>query len=110
MKRICRAMAAMCIAANAYAAPLDHGDLVTLATRAGVTQPVFIELPAANPPFAVALYGGNDGALKLGSAGATILRGNFLIRTRTTGSTRATPWRSWTCRPITPTAETINTA
>lgn len=81
MKRICRAMAAMCIAANAYAAPLDHGDLVTLATRAGVTQPVFIESPAANPPFAVALYGGNDGALKLDSAGATILRGNFLIRT-----------------------------
>jgi hypothetical protein len=81
MKHICRAMAAMCIAAHAYGAPLDHGDLVTLASRTGVTQPVFIESPVANPPFAVALYGGNDGVLRLDGTGATTLRGNFLIRT-----------------------------
>ncbi|RQH09609.1 hypothetical protein [Paraburkholderia dinghuensis] len=74
-------MAAMFIAAHAYAAPLDHGDLVTLSTRSGVTQGIFIESPIENPPFAVALYSGSSGAIKLDSTGATAYQGNFLIRT-----------------------------
>jgi hypothetical protein len=79
--RCAMAMAAIFIAANACAAPLDQGDLVTLPTRAGVTQRIFIESPVENPPFVVVLYAGGDGTVHLDSTGATEYRGNFVIRT-----------------------------
>lgn len=80
MKRICCALTALLVAACAYAAPLDHGDLVTFPTRDGVTQSIFIESPSPNPPWVIALFGGTPGALHLDATGATTLRGNFVIR------------------------------
>lgn len=81
MKRFCCAVAAFLAAAHAQAAPLDHGDLMTFQTRAGVTQSLFIEAPAASPPLVVVLYSGGEGVLRLNGTGATQLRGNFMIRT-----------------------------
>jgi len=66
---------------GAWAKPLDHGDLVTLSTRPGVTQSMFIESPSDNPPAVIVLYSGDDGAIRLDTTGATAYRGNFLIRT-----------------------------
>jgi hypothetical protein len=65
---------------SSWAAPLDHGDLVTFPTRDGITQSIFIESPTASPPWVIVLFGGKSGALALDSSGATTLKGNFLIR------------------------------
>lgn len=81
MKRFCMVLAALFVAAHAYAKPLDSGDLVTFPTRAGVTQGLFIDSPSPDPPLVVILYSGNNGLLALDSTGATHWRGNFMIRT-----------------------------
>ena len=81
MKRFCYAVTALLVAAHAYAAPLDHGDLVSFASRAGVTQSLFIESPTPAPPLVVILYSGGDGTLQLDETGATEMHGNFVIRT-----------------------------
>jgi hypothetical protein len=80
MKRLCCALAALMVAVHAFANPLDHGDLVTFATREGVTQSTFIESPSPNPAWVIVLFGGTQGALHLDATGATTLKGNFLIR------------------------------
>jgi len=80
LKRIGGMLAALLLIANAHADPLDHGDLVTLPTRDGVTQGIFIESPSLNPPWVIVLFPGTPGALHLDASGATTLKGNFLIR------------------------------
>lgn len=56
-------------------------ELVTLPTRPGVTQPVWVMTPSVNPIASVVLFTGGNGIL--GSAHRTELRGNnFLIRSR----------------------------
>jgi hypothetical protein len=80
MKRHACFLAAIFAVMRAYAAPLDHGDLVSFPTREGVTQRVFIESPSPNPKWVVVLFPGVPGALHLDASGATTLKGNFLIR------------------------------
>jgi pimeloyl-ACP methyl ester carboxylesterase len=80
MKRLCCALAVLMLAAHTYANPLDHGDLVTFATRDGVTQSIFVESLSSSPAWVVVLFGGTPGALHLDATGATTLKGNFLIR------------------------------
>lgn len=80
MKRFCFALAAILTMAGAHANPLDHGDFVSIPTRAGVTQSLFIATPAQKPAWVIVLFGGTPGALHLGPNGATTLKGNFLIR------------------------------
>jgi predicted esterase len=63
-----------------HAEPVEQGDLVSLPTRAGVTQNILIASPSPNPPWVMVLFGGADGALHLAANGATTLKGNFLIR------------------------------
>jgi len=55
--------------------------LVTIPTRDGVTQSLYVETSTATPAWVVVLFAGNDGALHLGPSGPTTLRGNFLVRT-----------------------------
>ena len=81
MKRLCGVVAALLVAAHVYAAPLDHGDLVTFPTRDGATQSVFIESPSPNPPMVVILYSGGGGTTRLDHNGATSQHGNFIVRT-----------------------------
>ncbi|MFM0501906.1 alpha/beta hydrolase [Paraburkholderia caffeinilytica] len=80
MKRIVCLLAAFLAVIHAHAAPLDQGDLVTIPTRDGVTQGIFVESPSPNPPWVIVLFGGTPGALHLDATGATTLKGNFLIR------------------------------
>ncbi|MBN3851885.1 hypothetical protein G3N59_00705 [Paraburkholderia sp. Ac-20340] len=80
MKRFCFALAAILTMAGAHANPLDHGDFVSIPTRAGVTQSLFFATPAQKPAWVIVLFGGTPGALHLGPNGATTLKGNFLIR------------------------------
>lgn len=79
---------ALILSASAHADPLDHGDLVTLPTRDGVTQSIFIESPSPNPPWVIVLFPGVPGALHLDTSGATTLKGNFVIRS-------AHHWINW---------------
>ncbi|KXU88812.1 hypothetical protein CI15_10970 [Paraburkholderia monticola] len=80
MKRFCCALAVLVLSAHSLADPLDHGDLVTFATRDAVTQSIFVESPSSSPAWVVVLFGGTPGALHLDTSGATTLKGNFLIR------------------------------
>lgn len=80
LKRIGHALAVLLLATDALAHPLDHGDLVSFATRDGVTQRVFVEAPSPTPPWVIVLFPGTPGALHLDPTGATTLKGNFLIR------------------------------
>jgi hypothetical protein len=73
-------LVALFVAGLAYASPVERGDLVTLPTRAGVTQGVFIASQSPHPAWVVVLFGGAEGALRLGANGADALKGNFLIR------------------------------
>ena len=57
------------------------GELVSLPSRDGVTQGIYIETRTDNPPWVIVLFGGNEGALHLSADGPTTLKGNFLIRT-----------------------------
>jgi len=91
MKLITLALAslsALTLPVGAHADPLDHGDLVTFPTRAGVTQGIFIESPSPNPPWVIVLFPGVPGALHLDASGATTLKGNFVIRS-------AHHWINW---------------
>ncbi|MEA3119713.1 MAG: hypothetical protein QOI13_2983 [Paraburkholderia sp.] len=54
---------------------------MTLPSRDGVTQSIYVQSPSDNPPWIVVLFGGNDGALHLSAGGAITLTGNCLIRT-----------------------------
>ncbi|MGF6810993.1 hypothetical protein OKW30_006185 [Paraburkholderia sp. Clong3] len=80
MKRFCCTLAVLMLSAHIYADPLDHGELVTFASREGVTQSIFVESPSSSPAWVVVLFGGTPGALHLDTTGATTLKGNFLIR------------------------------
>lgn len=80
LKRLCCAFVGILVASSAQANPLDHGDLVTFPTRAGVTQSIFVESTSANPPWVIVLFPGVPGALHLDATGAITLRGNFLVR------------------------------
>lgn len=57
------------------------GELVTVPTRDGVTQSLYVETSTATPAWVIVLFAGDNGALHLGANGPTTLRGNFLIRT-----------------------------
>jgi alpha-beta hydrolase superfamily lysophospholipase len=70
---------AACLAAGATAA--RAGELIELPTRPGVTQSIFLEAPAAKPPWVVVLFAGGDGAVELTEDGPSELKGNFLLRT-----------------------------
>ena len=93
MKRIAVGLGMLCAvatsAAGAQALPADAvappGELLTVPSRDGVTESLYVQAPdkAADkaPPWVVMLFAGDDGALHLTAGGATTLRGNFLIRT-----------------------------
>ncbi|MFL9905311.1 alpha/beta hydrolase family protein [Paraburkholderia sp. RL17-337-BIB-A] len=65
--------------AGIAAAP--SGELVTVPSRDGVTESLYIETSGATPAWVIVLFAGDDGALHLTADGPTTLRGNFLIRT-----------------------------
>lgn len=67
-------ISACCISAHA-------GELVKVSSRDGVTESVFLDSPAATPPWVVMLFAGNDGAVGATDNGPTRMQGNFLIRT-----------------------------
>jgi hypothetical protein len=84
MKRIGNALGALFLAGPlvAGAAPIDHGELVKLDTRPGVTQGIFITTPEQSTPKAVVLvYCGGEGRLHLSVNGPTTARDNYVIRT-----------------------------
>jgi pimeloyl-ACP methyl ester carboxylesterase len=68
----------------AAAAPASGGEeLITVATRPGVTQSFLLVRPSAAAPIAsVILFAGGTGALMLSADGIGALRGNFLVRNR----------------------------
>ena len=71
------------LAAALACAPLvaQAAELVTLATRPGVTQSYLLYVKPDSSPKAVALlFAGGDGNVRLTERGATNLRGNFLVR------------------------------
>ncbi|CAN0618911.1 conserved exported protein of unknown function [Burkholderia multivorans] len=76
-----RVVSALVLCALAGAACAADGELVSLPTRSGVTQRIYVETATAHPPWVVVLFGGNGGNLHLTDTGATTLKGNFLIRT-----------------------------
>ena len=78
MKRVLSAFACFTLLSSAFAAP---GRLVSLPTRDGVTQGIYIETATDNPPWVVVLFSGDSGAIHLTADGPTALKGNFLIRT-----------------------------
>lgn len=80
LKPLILSVAAALVSAGAQADPLDHGDLVTFPTRAGVTQSLFVESPSPAPPWVIVLFPGVPGALHLDAGGATTLKGNFVVR------------------------------
>ncbi|REG60069.1 hypothetical protein B0G80_2852 [Paraburkholderia sp. BL6669N2] len=65
--------------ASSAAAP--SGELVTVPSRDGVTESLYVETLGATPAWVVVLFAGDDGALHLTADGPTTLLGNFLIRT-----------------------------
>lgn len=90
MKRIAAAGLGMLFAVTASvgkaqaltgSAAVPSGELVTVQSRDGVTERLFVQTPVTTPPWVIVLFAGDDGALHLTSNGATTLRGNFLIRT-----------------------------
>jgi hypothetical protein len=66
------------VAMNAAASP---GELVTVPSRDGVTETLYVEASSTTPAWVAVLFAGDDGALHLTADGPTTLRGNFLIRT-----------------------------
>ena len=60
---------------------VPSGELLTVPSRDGATESLFIQAPRATPPWVIILFAGDDGALHLKADGPTTLRGNFLIRT-----------------------------
>ena len=67
-------------------APAGHavvpsGELLTVPSRDGVTESLYIQAPGVTPPWVIILFAGDEGALHLKAEGPTTLRGNFLIRT-----------------------------
>jgi hypothetical protein len=78
MKRFLCALAFFVWAFSAYAAP---GERVSLPTRDGVTQSIYIQTATDNPPWVVVLFSGDSGALHLSTDGPTAFKGNFLVRT-----------------------------
>ena len=62
-------------------ATAPSGELLTVQSRDGVTERLYVQTPGTTPPWVIVLFAGDDGALHLASSGATTLRGNFLIRT-----------------------------
>jgi predicted esterase len=89
MKRIVVGLG-MLFAATAWAgepqgqashAAAPSGELLTLPTRDGVTESLYVQAPGVTPPWVIILFAGDDGALHLKADGPTTLGGNFLIRT-----------------------------
>ena len=72
------------LAADGEAPAGQHkAELVSLPTRAGVTQDFILVQPTAGAPkAAVILFAGGGGALRLASSGAATKNGNFLVRSR----------------------------
>lgn len=62
-------------------AVVPSGELLTVQSREGVTEHLFVQAPGSTPPWVVILFAGDDGALHLTADGPTTLRGNFLVRT-----------------------------
>lgn len=62
-------------------AAMPSGELLTVPSRDGVTENLYIQAPGAAPPWVIILFAGDDGALHLKADGPTTLGGNFLIRT-----------------------------
>jgi len=60
------------------------GELVSVPTRPGVTQSIYIDGTAAapEPRWVVVLFAGDDGATDLKADGPARNQGNFLVRTR----------------------------
>src|SRR5471032_1597986 len=83
MKRILFAIGMVLLVTSSRASePAEpSGELVSLPSRDGVTQGIYIETRTDNPPWVIVLFGGNEGALHLSADGPTTLKGNFLIRT-----------------------------
>jgi len=62
-------------------AAVPTGKLLTVPSRDGVTESLYIQAPSVTPPWVIILFAGDDGALRLKPDGPAALRGNFLIRT-----------------------------
>lgn len=71
----------------AESGPMPAAGLVSLPTRPGVTQSLYLEPPPATPgapapAWIAVLFAGDDGALALAADGPGRMKGNFVIRTR----------------------------
>jgi hypothetical protein len=76
------ALAALaCFGIATLALPASADDLLTVTSRPGVSQSVFIEGALAAPGWVVLLFAGDNGALHLSNGGPGSLTGNFLVRT-----------------------------
>jgi pimeloyl-ACP methyl ester carboxylesterase len=74
-------IAALALAALAWASPGRAEELIKLPTRSGVEQPFYLTLPEGPPVASLMLFPGSEGKLS-GYGPADINRGNFLVRTR----------------------------
>ncbi|OAJ63833.1 hypothetical protein A6V36_17655 [Paraburkholderia ginsengiterrae] len=65
----------------AAALPAQAGELVQVPVRQSQTQAIYIEQPAAAPPWVIVLFAGDQGVVALNESGPTAMQGNFLLRT-----------------------------
>lgn len=83
MRRIGYALGAWFLALPLAAAaePVSIGELMSLPSRPGVTQNIFIATPQAQPKAVMLLYAGGPGIIDLHEDGPHSERGNYVIRT-----------------------------
>lgn len=67
--------------ACACAAAAAAGELLTLPSRPGVTQGLYLDASATPPSWVVLLFPGDDGNMGLNQTGPRRLSGNFLVKT-----------------------------
>jgi pimeloyl-ACP methyl ester carboxylesterase len=82
-KPLTRFALSVCAFACTLAAPLpaSAGELVQIPVRAGQTQGIYIDQPAAAPPWVIVLFAGDQGVVALNGNGPSAMQGNFVIRT-----------------------------
>ena len=65
----------------AIVATAHAGEFVTLPSRADATQGIYIDAPKSQPAWVIILLPGWNGSMRLSDQGATLLAGNFVVRT-----------------------------
>ncbi|WP_179402238.1 alpha/beta hydrolase [Burkholderia guangdongensis] len=81
MKTATLAAAATLLAALSLPAAAHAAGLLTIPSRDGITENIYVDAASQNPPWVVVLFAGGDGALGINGGGAVRMGGNFLVRT-----------------------------